>query len=243
MRIAYSGDNRIDIREYDRFLATCQETGVEPIITCAEGHVVIARRGEKNVHHFAHKAHTVCLCPDNKGAWHTQWQDRVHKEYQEVRMKEITSGILHIADVCIPSCNVQCSGKGYVIEVQHSNMDSQTIRERERFYTSQGYILIWIFDCSSDWEYKVVRRHHMKGSPYEEVTIRRIRGRDFHFAAQYSGNVLKFLDFNKESILLVTKQNGSMITGLIVPIEEFDRTYLGSCVVEDRDLRPFNHKL
>lgn len=248
MRIAYFGDKRIDIAQYDSFLTMCKESGVEPIVMCPGGHAVIARRGEKNVHHFAHK--NGCNCSENgMTAWHVNWQDRVHKEYQEVRMEEIvssTSKILHIADICIPSNkleNINNDRKGYVIEIQHSNMDAKTIRERERFYTLQGYILIWVFDCSSDWEYKVIRRSRSQNMNYEEVTIRRVRGRDFHFAAQYTGNVLKFLDFNKDSVLMVTKQSNSMITGLLVPIEEFDRVYLGSCTIDDRDMRPFNHKL
>lgn len=248
MRIAYFGDQRVDIREYDSFLTMCKETGVEPLLTCGEGHQVIARRGEKNVHHFAHKSHTLCSCSDGMTDWHIQWQDRVHKEYQEIRMEQMISStkVLHIADICIPADKLDVpsnSPNGYVVEIQHSNMDTKTIQERERFYTAQGYTLVWVFDCSKDWEYKVVRRIRSPSSTYEEMTIRRVRGRDFHLAAQYNGKVLKFLDFNKDSILMVTKQSGGLITGLVVPIEEFDRIYLGSCVRDDRDMRPFNHRL
>ena len=241
MRIAYSGDQRIDIHEYDTYLMTCKELGIEPFLTCAEGHQVIARRGDKNVHHFAHKAHTSCSCHDNKGTWHTSWQDRVVKEAREVRMRGDEK--LHVADICIPvdKLPTPCYYKGYVIELQHSCMNIQTIQEREKFYTSQGYNLIWIFDCSIDWEYKIIRRY--KSPHREEIAIRRVRGRDFHMHAQYSGNVLKFLDFNKNSLFMVTKQSGSMITGVVVPIEEFDLKYLGSYACSNRDMRPFHHSM
>lgn len=242
MRIAYFGDQRIDISEYDAYLLMCKESGVEPFLTCAEGHQVIAKRGEKNAHHFAHKSHTSCSCHDNKGNWHISWQDRVVKEAREVRMRG-EGNKLHIADICIPrdKVSIPCIHKGYVIELQHSTMDTRTIQERERFYTSQGYILIWIFDCSNDWEYRVVRR--CKTTHGEEVTIRRIRGRDFHMNAQYSGNVLKFLDFNKNSLFLVTKQSGPTITGMAISLEDFDTKYLGSYACLDRDMRPFHHPM
>lgn len=258
MRIGYFGEQRVDIREYDAFLQMCKEAGVEPVLTCGEGHIIIARRGEKNVHHFAHKASTLCSCSDNKGEWHIWFQDRCIKEGQEVRLKEkSTSGqeILHIADVLIPREKIPntvlpSNVKGYVLEIQHSPMDERTMRERERFYTLQGYHLVWVFDCIK-WETQQVRR--LNGTPHLcttdesykpiELTIRRKRGPDFPILGKYTDNVTKIFDFNKNNLFVVTKQVGASITGYLISLEEFDRKYLGTYTVSEPDTRPFHHNL
>src|SRR3990167_2525879 len=140
MRFAYIDGHRIDIKDYKDDMAGK--------IMCAEGHPIIAKRGQIRIHHFAHKVHTQCSCHDNKGEWHIWWQDRVLPEHQEVRLQASSlaggSPITHIADILIPAPCLSGLGsgcKGHIIEIQHSPMDLATIRAREAFYTGQGYSL------------------------------------------------------------------------------------------------------
>lgn len=133
-------------------------------IYCAEGHLVVAKRGNQRVHHFAHKSGTLCSCHDNKGDWHIESQNRAIKEAQEVRfISHINISMdnnisntnntsnknnigtskpkLHIADVFIDKSNFTpkmskfISYDGIVIEYQHSPMTQEVMKKREDFYT------------------------------------------------------------------------------------------------------------
>lgn len=243
MRVAYNGNDRVPIDEYDMYLSRCMEEGVEPHLTCAEGHHVIARRGEKNVHHYAHKANTVCSCGDNKGTWHIWWQNRVRSDAQEVRIESTRidgSRLLHIADTLVPKSMlyVPVQHMGYVIEYQHSPMTTDVMRQREFFYTAHGYHLVWIFDTCT-WDIQVVRR-----SSNDDIVIRKRRGSSFPMDAAFgTSTVTKILDFGKTDLLIVHRQNGNTIHGKIISIEEFDRIYMGMCTIEDPDIRPFHHHI
>lgn len=216
MRFAYVGDKKISITEYR------DEVG----ITCGEGHPVIAKRGTQKAHHFAHKASCSCSCSDGMTDWHIWWQDRAKKEYQEVRMKN-DIGTLHIADT---------ASNNYVIEYQHSPMDSLTMSERESFYTGLGYHLVWVFDTSS-WEITKIKRTDT------EIVFRMKRGSKFPMLGSYTGNVTKILDFNKSEVVVITKQSGVTLYGNILTLEEFDNKYLTGCMCIDNDYRPFHHSV
>lgn len=223
MKFAYLDEKRIDIND--------DIPSGNPVFKCAEGHIVIPRRGTKNAHHFAHKASVECSCGDNKGEWHIWWQERVLPEFLEVRFTDDT-GKLHIADICVP---------GFIHEIQHSDMKVDVMRKREAFYTTQGYTLIWIFDCR-DWEYNILKRQKQSDSS-EEITFRKKRGKDFPLSGAISTNVLKFFDFGKNSLFQVSKQCGNTITGKTISLEDFDKKYLNSLVREERDCRVFHHPI
>lgn len=238
MRIAYLDNERIDIRNYDLHLKRWERQGIVPLLTCAEGHPVIPRRGMKNQHHFAHKALTSCSCHDNKGEWHLWHQDRLCNDVQEVRISTDTR--YHIADACVSreylpeSTSLKC--KGYVIEYQHSPMDIKTMRQREQFYTGQGYHLVWVFDTSS-WEINIIRKNG------NEITFRKRRGKDHPLDGAYQGSVTKIFDFNKSQLLVVTSQSGMLVTGRVIELTEFDQIYIGSAIMPDADTRPFHHAI
>lgn len=244
MRTCYynsaQGERKIHISEYT--------DNMEGKITCGEGHAVIAKRGNIREHHFCHKKAVDCSCSDGMTEWHSHFQDRVEKEYQEVRMSQTfpdKDEILHVADVCIPkekipNCNIPAFG--YVIEFQHSPMNEDTMRKRESFYTMKGYNLIWVFDCYT-WEYTIIRRVLAQRDGFEEIMLRKKKGSDYPLWAQFSNGIIKFLDFGKNSLLLVTKQSGPTITGLVIPMEHFDKHYLGTCISGNRDMRDFHHPL
>lgn len=239
MRFAYILDKKIHISEYT--------DDMHGQIFCAEGHPLLARRGQKNIHHFAHKTSVSCSCSDNKGDWHISWQDRAIKDAQEIRITY--NNTLHIADTLVPKIMVEsCHTNGYVIEYQHSSMTEKVMREREYFYTQCGYHLVWVFDTSL-WEIQQVRRisgiddTDMTSPSYKPtiITYRKTRGSDFPLYGTYTGQVTKIFDFNKNSLFVVTEQKNKIITGYILSLEDFDRKYLGKCSSPNNELRPFHH--
>ena len=97
--------------------------------------VIAKNNGKIREHHFAHK--DVCTETwnyDNKTEWHKHWQSLFPNCTEELVKKGDT---VHIADVLINNC---------VIEFQHSPMKIEEFRERNDFYSSLGYKVIWIFD-------------------------------------------------------------------------------------------------
>ena len=103
---------------------------------------LMQRRGEIRRTHFAHPntrngAHAPCS--DNwfheKTEWHIRWQRLFPIENIEVVVE--ADGKKHIADVLI---------NGTVIEFQHSSISLDEFNERNAFYSSQGYNIIWVYD-------------------------------------------------------------------------------------------------
>ena len=120
-------DQRLHIDEYSKK----EHRGK---IKCSYGHDLIAKKGEKKVHHFAHrKKATNDDCSRLTGLWHLGWQYRLEDKYLEIRIKK--EGKLHIADAL---CNNR------VIEFQKSVIGKDVIKQREKFY---GKKLVWIFCC------------------------------------------------------------------------------------------------
>ena len=101
---------------------------------------VVAKMGFKNVHHFAHKSKTQCdSWTEPMTAWHKGWQDLFEPDNVEVIMT--CNGVKHIADVMF---------KGHILELQHSQLSSAEMMERESFYTTNGKSLTWIVDGHSE---------------------------------------------------------------------------------------------
>ncbi len=108
------------------------------------GKTLVQKRGPINTHHFAHYASTNSgqgggVCHDrwnyDKTPWHTEWQRRFPAECYE---KVLTyNGEKHIADVVV---------NDVVIEFQHSTISIEEFRNRNTFYSSCGYSVIWVFD-------------------------------------------------------------------------------------------------
>lgn len=215
MIFGYLDDNsRIHISEYTEDMKTK--------IFCGEGHPIVARKGDVRIHHFAHKNKCDCKYSNGMTDWHSSWQDRVDKKYQEIRL--IKDGKLHIADVLI---------NGHIVEFQHSVISKEDVREREAFYSNYG-TLVWVFDTSS-WGYSLTRNK-------SSLVLRKTRGPDFPLHASFTSPIIKILDFGKRDLFVVTSQKGSMLTGYTINMVEFDRTYLGIDSTTN-DIRPFHHPL
>ena len=100
---------------------------------------VVAKQGEINIWHFAHKVKNRCsewFKPMTE--WHSNWQKCFPNECREVIHKCEKTGEKHIADIKTNS--------GIVIEFQHSSISSKEIKAREEFY---GEKMIWVLDGNS----------------------------------------------------------------------------------------------
>jgi hypothetical protein len=123
------------IKEGIRILPTKGDTACCP--QCSGR--VLAKCGSIMAHHWAHLAADCDPWSEPITDWHLGWQSLVPPENREV-----TVGA-HRADIKL--------NDGLVVEIQHSPVSAETIRERERFYKN----MIWIFDAR-DFAERFVQR-------------------------------------------------------------------------------------
>ncbi len=101
------------------------------------GNPVILKTGLVNTEHFAHVSDG--RCEDewsyDMSEWHRRMQEFFPIEKREVVIRQ--GGKTHRADVCIGNI---------VIEMQHSPISAEEFEDRNRFFKSSGYRLVWIFD-------------------------------------------------------------------------------------------------
>jgi hypothetical protein len=92
------------------------------------------------VKHFRHASTDDCDSSsndDNLLLWHRLWQSTVKPEYTEYIIEK--NNKKHRADIYIPE-------NQYVIEIQHSTIELDKIKDREIFYNK----MIWIMDNTTD---------------------------------------------------------------------------------------------
>ena len=95
---------------------------------------VIAKCGDKNIHHWAHKSNKEC--PhwwENETQWHRDWKNQFPDDWQEIEHTSKT-GEKHIADVKTPN--------DLVVEFQHSPIKPEEILARNNFYEN----IVWVVD-------------------------------------------------------------------------------------------------
>lgn len=116
----------------DYFCATC-------------GDKLVLRKGKIRIHHFAHPSNSECTDSwhYDMSEWHQRWQARFPLETQEI--VKIKDGQKHRADVLLED-------KKVVFEFQHSPLSVDEFEDRNNFYNSLGYKVIWIFDVSEQYE-------------------------------------------------------------------------------------------
>jgi hypothetical protein len=108
-------------------LATCP---------CCETEL-IAKCGEINVHHWAHKKRHDCdQWWEPETIWHRTWKNKFPTDWQETVKFDPQTNEKHIADIFIPS-------KELVIEFQNSPIDKDELESRERFYKK----MIWVVNA------------------------------------------------------------------------------------------------
>lgn len=98
------------------------------------GATTIAKCGEKNIWHWAHKGKRKCdHWWENETEWHRNWKNQFPVEWQEV-VQIADDGEKHSADVK--------TDQGWVIEFQHSHIKPEERRSREAFYGN----MVWVVD-------------------------------------------------------------------------------------------------
>lgn len=104
---------------------------------------LIQKRGEVRHPHFARKPGRVCseTWKVDMSKWHFDWQMRFPKGAQEIVIEH--NGQKHRADVLID---------GTVIELQNSPISKWDFDERNSFYTSAGYRVVWLFNLVDKFE-------------------------------------------------------------------------------------------
>ena len=121
------------------------------------GEKLVLRKGNIRRHHFAHHSSTECTDSwhYDMSEWHQEWQEKFPLDCQEVVME--FNGKKHRADVFINNT---------VIEFQHSPLSSEEFDERNEFYTSLGYKVIWIFDLNREYDEDKIYGHEDKNDIY-----------------------------------------------------------------------------
>lgn len=110
-----------------------------------EEKLILKNLGTIKAHHFAHPSKSVCLDSwhYDMSEWHIAWQNGFPREYQEIIRS--FGNQKHRADVLIES-------KKAVFEFQHSPLSLEEFEKRNRFYSSLGYKVIWIFDAEEQYK-------------------------------------------------------------------------------------------
>jgi competence CoiA-like predicted nuclease len=113
--------------------------------------VLVPKKGNIKIHHYAHKSgNQECdswapkFKSENEQNWHILWQnffkDNEYGDLECVIKKENNNKLkCHRADIITKT--------NYIIEIQHSNISDNDVKEREEFY---GENLIWIIDGRGD---------------------------------------------------------------------------------------------
>ncbi len=105
-------------------------TGACPVC----GAITIAKCGEKNIWHWAHKGRRMCdHWWENETEWHRDWKNHFPVEWQE-SVHLAANGERHIADVK--------TNKNHVIEFQHSYIKPEERQSREDYYGN----MVWVVD-------------------------------------------------------------------------------------------------
>ena len=118
--------------------------------TCGESLIIKAKNSEAVRAYFSHRPNTHCI--DNwkydMSEWHRKWQEKFPEQCREFILEN--NGIKHRADVFINDT---------VIEFQHSPITHEEILERNKFYLSCGYPVVWVFDANAP-AYKIKNKNN-----------------------------------------------------------------------------------
>lgn len=96
---------------------------------------VTAVCGERRIWHWRHRTKKVCdRWWEPETEWHRKWKNNFPNEWQEIFMPDKETGEKHMADVR--------TSHGLVIEFQHSRIEPEERKARERFYDN----MVWVVD-------------------------------------------------------------------------------------------------
>lgn len=138
---------------------------------------LIVKNGHINAAHFAHESLNECdTFSSDMSEWHKAWQEIFPRRNREVVLErtltnvqyEGAARVYHFSNMTyekfieykestqrkelIIRHRADVLACGYAIEFQHSPISSKEFNERNWFYISCGYKVIWIFDFIEEYE-------------------------------------------------------------------------------------------
>lgn len=187
-------------------------------IYCCDGHQVVAKKGQKVIHHFAHKKGDEAgdHCSRELGEWHRYMQNRIKDENLEIIMHH--DGKKHIADVLTP--------EGIVVEFQKSIIPPEIILEREAYYKKHMKDIVWVF-------YLEGHDLDIVDQDCDIIAFKIAKGSKFFLASQEKS----FLDQGKRGYIELISKGKNFHIGRLWTWKQFDETYLKSCLKEGADTR------
>ena len=161
--------------------------------TCGASLRIDSKVSDKKRTHFKHTKKCIDDWKYEMSEWHYNWQCEFPIECREVVM---SNGVeTHRADVFINNT---------VIEFQHSNITRDDFTARNKFYTSLGYDVIWVFDAKE----KIIDFFEKSFNPLKPENISKNNGffiKDYIWKREKT-TFENFISFNnKVSIFLETK--------------------------------------
>jgi hypothetical protein len=143
---------------------------------------LISKCGEIITWHWAHKSGSDCeVWSEPESQWHLWWNSLWPKEYVEVPI--VKNNKRHRADVK--------TDRGVVIELQHSPISTDEIRERESFYGN----MVWVFDASEPFNRGTILLFERK-SKSDRGTYFKIKWKWPRKSISYCGSPI-YLDFGE----------------------------------------------
>lgn len=106
------------------------------------GQVIVKNQGKIKSSHFAHRDSYTCTDTwhYDMSEWHMNMQSYFDEQYREVVCT--ANGKTHRADIL---------RDGVVIELQHSAISAEEYCDRNEFYHTLGYKVVWVFDVSEEF--------------------------------------------------------------------------------------------
>ena len=186
------------------------------------GETVISKCGEQKVWHWAHyKKRTCDNWWENETEWHRNWKNLFPDKWQEVVHFDET-GEKHIADVK--------TNHGWVIEIQHSFLNTDEKVKRSRFYNN----IVWVIDGTRRaTDIKQFQTALDSGTSIPvNVPIRKVFVDDCRLIKEWL-HLQKplFLDFKEFNRIWMVLPEKSMINAYVIPFskDEFTRNVLTDC--------------
>ena len=132
---------------------------------------------------FAHKRKCLDTWQHDMSEWHLNWQKCFPEENREVIVEK--DGVKHRADVLV---------NGIVIEFQHSPIKADEIEERNSFYVSCGYNVVWVFDANEKISHCWGNNHSI--DPFRcNVNDLQWKRKRAEFSKPMKSNVAIYLDY------------------------------------------------
>ena len=166
-------------------------------------------KGEYRMKHFAHKESCTETWTYDMSEWHRMWQSFFPGKTEEFMEY---NGKKHKADVF---------ANNKVIEFQHSPMTLEEFRDRNDFYSSFGYDVIWVFDLTE---------------LVEKGNIEKIRDANMEYKWLYTLALFKGMDLPNEKATIffqlnkLTDMNDPILLRVYKEAENFKYFYADSKV-------------